>query len=107
MKVKTQIAIEKAGSSTALAELLGISKGAVSLWGDDIPEERAKLLVELRPQWFPEIAAHLAGALRQKIERLESANTESPNALKAGDALGYNALNEPAPNDVTAGKGKA
>lgn len=72
MKVKTQIAIEKAGSSTALAELLGISKGAIPQWGEELPDERAKQLVELRPHWFPEIAALLAGALRQKIERLEA-----------------------------------
>ena len=72
MKVKTQIAIEKAGSSTALAELLGISKGAIPQWGDELPEERAKQLVELKPHWFPENAAILAVALREKIERLEA-----------------------------------
>jgi predicted transcriptional regulator len=72
MKVNTQIAIEKASSSTALAELLGISKGAISQWGEDLPEDRAKQLVELRPHWFPESAAILAGAFREKIERLEA-----------------------------------
>ena len=72
MKVKTQIAIEKAGSSTALAGLLGISKGAIPQWGDELPEDRAKQLVELRPHWFPESAALLAEALRQKIGRLEA-----------------------------------
>ena len=72
MKVNTQIAIEKAGSSTALADLLGISKGAVPQWGDELPEERAKQLVELRPYWFPENAAILALTLREKIERLEA-----------------------------------
>ena len=46
-------AIKKAGGSGKLAELLGISPGAVSLWDDDtIPEARIWQLKVLRPGWF-------------------------------------------------------
>ena len=84
MKIKTQIAIEKAGSSTALAGLLGISKGAITQWGEDLPEDRAAQLIELRPHWFPKSAALLAEALRQKIGRLEAPAVQVP-AVGRGD----------------------
>ena len=46
-------AIKKAGGSGKLAELLGISAGAVSLWdGDVIPEARIWQLKVIRPAWF-------------------------------------------------------
>lgn len=81
MKVNTKQAIELAGSSTALASLLGISKGAVSLWGDCLPDDRAKALLELRPDWFPETTAQLVTELKTRIERLE---VIEPKTDKAG-----------------------
>lgn len=50
--MKKQAAIDLAGSATALAEILGISIGAVSQWGDDIPDARMWQLKVLRPDWF-------------------------------------------------------
>lgn len=50
--MKTQDAITKAGSTTALAELLGITPSAVSQWGEDVPQSREWQLRVLRPQWF-------------------------------------------------------
>jgi len=53
-------AIELAGGAAKLAALLGISKGAVSLWDSDIPEARVWQLKVLKPEWFstptPEVA---------------------------------------------------
>ena len=45
-------AIEKAGSAKALAELLGITRAAVSQWGDRVPQARVWQLRALRPAWF-------------------------------------------------------
>jgi len=44
-------AIELAGSVTALARLLGVSKSAVSQWRA-IPQGRVWQLKCLRPEWF-------------------------------------------------------
>jgi DNA-binding transcriptional regulator YdaS (Cro superfamily) len=71
MNIKTQSAIDLAGSGSALAELLGINKSAVSLWGDELPISRAKQLVELRPLWFPEVTAKYTASLKKQIERME------------------------------------
>jgi DNA-binding transcriptional regulator Cro len=80
MKVNTKQAIELAGSSTALASLLGIGKSAVSLWGDSLPDDRAKALIELRPEWFPDAAAHLINELKTRIERLELVEPKTTEA---------------------------
>jgi DNA-binding transcriptional regulator YdaS (Cro superfamily) len=45
-------AIKKAGSAKALAELLGITRAAVSQWGDRVPPARVWQLKALRPKWF-------------------------------------------------------
>jgi DNA-binding transcriptional regulator YdaS (Cro superfamily) len=45
-------AIEKAGSAMALAKLLGITRQAISQWGDDVPAARLWQLKALRPKWF-------------------------------------------------------
>ena len=45
-------AIRYAGSATALAALLGVTKQAVSGWGDKLPELRGYQLRQLRPGWF-------------------------------------------------------
>jgi hypothetical protein len=51
-QMKKKIAIKFAGSSMALAEILGVSQSAVSQWGEDIPVLRVFQLKVLRPQWF-------------------------------------------------------
>ena len=50
--MKTQQAIEKAGSAADLARLLGITQSAVCQWGEDVPERRVWQLKVLRPGWF-------------------------------------------------------
>lgn len=40
------------GSGQAVADLLGISRAAVSNWGDEVPALRAYQLRELRPDLF-------------------------------------------------------
>jgi len=45
-------AIKLAGSAKALAELLGITRAAVSQWGNDVPMARIWQLKALRPKWF-------------------------------------------------------
>jgi DNA-binding transcriptional regulator YdaS (Cro superfamily) len=44
--------IKLAGSQNALAKILGITQGAVSQWGDKIPEGRYWQLMVLKPEWF-------------------------------------------------------
>lgn len=70
MKIKTKNAIEKAGSNKALADLLRVSKGAVSLWGEFLPAERAEQLVEARPDWFPDHTTALLAKLTKRIESI-------------------------------------
>jgi DNA-binding transcriptional regulator YdaS (Cro superfamily) len=48
----TQQAIEKAGSAVALAKLLGITRQAISQWGDKVPQARLWQLKALKPSWF-------------------------------------------------------
>ena len=50
--MKTQHAIELAGSAANLAKLLGITHGAICQWGEDIPQARVWQLKALRPAWF-------------------------------------------------------
>ena len=45
-------AIKKAKSAANLARLLGISKQAVSKWGENLPELQIYRLKELKPEWF-------------------------------------------------------
>ena len=45
-------AITLAGTSMALATMLGIQRQAVSQWGDEIPQARLWQLKVLRPEWF-------------------------------------------------------
>lgn len=52
--MKTQTAIEKAGSIKQLAELLGISRPAISQWGEDVPPMRVFQLKAIKPDWFIE-----------------------------------------------------
>jgi predicted transcriptional regulator len=50
--MKKQDAIAKAGSVQALAELLQISRPAISQWGETLPQARIWQLMALRPEWF-------------------------------------------------------
>jgi hypothetical protein len=56
----TNKAIELAGSSSALAALLGITPGAVSQWGNEIPVARVWQLRVLKPDWFADEAKSTA-----------------------------------------------
>jgi len=53
--MNTKTAIELAGSASALSKLLGITQGAVSQWGDQLPEARVWQLKNIRPSWFKRI----------------------------------------------------
>ena len=50
--MKTEAAINLAGGTTALASLLGITPGAVSQWGEEIPDAREWQLRVIQPEWF-------------------------------------------------------
>jgi predicted transcriptional regulator len=51
--MKKSTAVKKAKSAYKLAQLLGITRQAVSKWGDgDVPPAQVAKLQELRPEWF-------------------------------------------------------
>ncbi len=50
--MKTQHAIDLAGSAKALADTLEITPSAVSQWGEEVPNSRVWQLKVLRPEWF-------------------------------------------------------
>jgi DNA-binding transcriptional regulator YdaS (Cro superfamily) len=50
--MKKQDAIKLAGSAIKLAKILGITKGAISHWGDDVPVGRVYQLRYIKPEWF-------------------------------------------------------
>ena len=50
--METQKAIKLAGSAIKLAKLLGITKGAVSHWGEKVPRGREWQLRVMKPEWF-------------------------------------------------------
>jgi DNA-binding transcriptional regulator YdaS (Cro superfamily) len=47
-----ETAIRLAGSTKALAEILGISRPAIYQWGTSVPKMRVFQLQALRPEWF-------------------------------------------------------
>ena len=47
-------AVERAGSQAALADVLGISRQAVSKWGYEIPLLQLYRLRDVKPEWFRE-----------------------------------------------------
>lgn len=61
--MKTETAIHLAGGTTALASLLGITPGAVSQWGEEIPDAREWQLRVIQPEWFG-AADHVANDRR-------------------------------------------
>jgi transcriptional repressor of cell division inhibition gene dicB len=50
--MKTQDAINLAGSPTRLARILGITPSAISQWGETLPKARIWQLQLVRPEWF-------------------------------------------------------
>lgn len=50
--MKKSTAVKKARSAYKLAQMLHISRQAVSKWGDRIPAARVLELQALRPEWF-------------------------------------------------------
>jgi hypothetical protein len=50
--ISTVDAITRAGSISALARLLGISRVAVHKWGETPPPARMWQLMQIRPEWF-------------------------------------------------------
>lgn len=50
--MNTKTAIEKAGGIKQLAELLGISRPAISQWGENVPPMRVFQLKAIKPEWF-------------------------------------------------------
>ncbi|OOH86268.1 Cro/CI family transcriptional regulator [Comamonas kerstersii] len=50
--MKKQDAIDRAGSSAALARILGIAPAAISQWGEQVPSARVWQLQVLKPEWF-------------------------------------------------------
>lgn len=55
--MRTADVIAVFGSARALADFLGVSKSAISQWGDVVPELREYKLREKRPTIDTEIAA--------------------------------------------------
>lgn len=51
-EMKTKRALELAGGTVKLAQVLGITQGAVSQWGENIPQAREWQLRLIRPEWF-------------------------------------------------------
>ena len=52
--MRTNEAIKRAGSKAALAKILGVTRGAVSNFGEYLPEARVWQLRVIRPMWFKE-----------------------------------------------------
>jgi DNA-binding transcriptional regulator YdaS (Cro superfamily) len=48
----TKTAISLAGNATELAKLLGVTRQAISQWGENLPQQRMWQLQVLRPKWF-------------------------------------------------------
>ena len=50
--MKKDLAIQKAGSASALAEILGISRAAISQWDENLPMARLWQLMAIKSEWF-------------------------------------------------------
>lgn len=51
----TQTAVKLAGSKAKLAELLGVSRPAVTQYKEKLPKKREIRLRVLKPEWFEEL----------------------------------------------------
>jgi len=60
--MKTDEAIKYAGSKSELARILGVTRGAVSNFGEYLPEARVWQLKVIRPSWFKKDKAQKASA---------------------------------------------
>lgn len=63
LNMNTQTAIQLAGNKAKLAELLGVSRPAVTQYGEKLPKKREIRLRVLKPEWFenePPIDADVA-----------------------------------------------
>jgi hypothetical protein len=69
--MKTQQAIDLAGSANALSKLLKITPGAVSQWGEDVPDKRIWQLKVLRPKWFKKSAPDWDGTTDRRIQAIK------------------------------------
>ena len=54
LNMNTQTAIQLAGSKAKLAQLLGVSRPAVTQYGEKLPKKREIRLRVLKPEWFDE-----------------------------------------------------
>lgn len=50
--MKKSEAIERAGGVGKLAKLVGLTSGAISQWGEDVPMHRVWQLRVIKPRWF-------------------------------------------------------
>jgi len=71
MRISKKQAIKAAGSATKLAEILGITKGAVYLWDVYVPEGSSHRLLEIHPTWFPAATRARVADLRASLARLD------------------------------------
>lgn len=55
IQIRTAAAVAKAGSQGKLAKLLGITRSAVSQWGEYLPELQAHRLRALKPRWMRDL----------------------------------------------------
>jgi hypothetical protein len=51
-RMDTKTAINLAGSASELAKLLGVTRQAISQWGEKLPQQRIWQLQVLMPNWF-------------------------------------------------------
>lgn len=56
IRIRTADAISRAGNQGKLAKLLGVTRSAVSQWGEWLPAYRALQLRILRPRWMRDMA---------------------------------------------------
>jgi transcriptional regulator with XRE-family HTH domain len=52
--IRKEAALKLAGSAKQLAEILGITRAAISQWAEFVPEDRYWKLRVKRPDWFHE-----------------------------------------------------
>ena len=55
--MKTETAIQLAGSRAKLARLLGVTRAAVTQYKAVLPPKRINRLREVHPEWFAELPA--------------------------------------------------
>lgn len=69
--METKEAISLAGSRLALANMLGVTRQAVSTWGDTLPLHREQQLQAIRPEWFAAINPVQFDLYRERAARLD------------------------------------